>query len=250
MSSPSEYMRRREAEMPECSIKDCSTPSFSRGWCNKHYQRWYHHGDPLYVTPKREPRPKPPPKPRPPKLTLEEKNQRRRERYRRHRGDPKPRQKRSPEEQREIDRFSASTPEAKQWRREYYQRNREYRSRWARRYRDEKLNKIPKPRQGRFTEAEDKIILREDLSITEICYMLGRAYQSVAGRRCKLSNPDYVPGAYEDRIAEMRLAVLAELKHDPARSNRDIAAAAESSHPFVAKMRRELGIPIQWWKSG
>lgn len=31
----------------ECSIEDCTTPAKSRGWCEKHYRRWYEHGDPL-----------------------------------------------------------------------------------------------------------------------------------------------------------------------------------------------------------
>lgn len=30
-----------------CSIEGCDRFSDARGWCNKHYQAWYHHGDPL-----------------------------------------------------------------------------------------------------------------------------------------------------------------------------------------------------------
>ena len=30
-----------------CSIEGCNGPHYGRGWCNKHYQRWYKHGDPL-----------------------------------------------------------------------------------------------------------------------------------------------------------------------------------------------------------
>lgn len=30
-----------------CSIDDCESPKFARGWCSKHYSRWQRHGDPL-----------------------------------------------------------------------------------------------------------------------------------------------------------------------------------------------------------
>lgn len=30
-----------------CAIPGCDTESHARGWCNKHYQRWRTHGDPL-----------------------------------------------------------------------------------------------------------------------------------------------------------------------------------------------------------
>lgn len=30
-----------------CSIPDCNGEVRSRGWCNRHYLRWYNHGDPL-----------------------------------------------------------------------------------------------------------------------------------------------------------------------------------------------------------
>ena len=31
-----------------CSIAGCDRPHEARGWCNTHYQRWYHFGDPLH----------------------------------------------------------------------------------------------------------------------------------------------------------------------------------------------------------
>lgn len=31
-----------------CSIPDCDAPVLCRGWCNKHYQRWYRCGDAAY----------------------------------------------------------------------------------------------------------------------------------------------------------------------------------------------------------
>jgi spore maturation protein CgeB len=42
------------ADMPErmCSIEDCESPSRARGWCRKHWQRWYRHGDPLAPNPR------------------------------------------------------------------------------------------------------------------------------------------------------------------------------------------------------
>lgn len=30
-----------------CSVNDCSGRVFARGWCGKHYKRWYKYGDPL-----------------------------------------------------------------------------------------------------------------------------------------------------------------------------------------------------------
>lgn len=30
-----------------CKIDGCGKPSRTRGWCNKHWLRWYRHGDPL-----------------------------------------------------------------------------------------------------------------------------------------------------------------------------------------------------------
>ena len=30
-----------------CTIEDCGNKVVARGWCNRHYLRWSHHGDPL-----------------------------------------------------------------------------------------------------------------------------------------------------------------------------------------------------------
>ena len=30
-----------------CSVEGCGRVVSRREWCSKHYQRWYHHGDPL-----------------------------------------------------------------------------------------------------------------------------------------------------------------------------------------------------------
>ena len=32
---------------PLCAIEGCGRPTYSRGWCIRHYQRWRAHGDPL-----------------------------------------------------------------------------------------------------------------------------------------------------------------------------------------------------------
>lgn len=34
-----------------CSVDGCERPSKWRGWCQKHYYRWYRHSDPLAVRP-------------------------------------------------------------------------------------------------------------------------------------------------------------------------------------------------------
>lgn len=34
-----------------CLIDDCTSPAAKRGWCGRHYRRWYAHGDPLYERP-------------------------------------------------------------------------------------------------------------------------------------------------------------------------------------------------------
>ena len=31
---------------PTCSIDRCENPVQARGWCSKHYTRWYTHGNP------------------------------------------------------------------------------------------------------------------------------------------------------------------------------------------------------------
>lgn len=38
-----------------CSIDGCDNPSAKRGWCEKHYQRWKKHGDPIKTVRKSHP---------------------------------------------------------------------------------------------------------------------------------------------------------------------------------------------------
>jgi hypothetical protein len=33
----------------QCTVDGCTGPAKTRGWCNKHYQRWWKHGDPEAV---------------------------------------------------------------------------------------------------------------------------------------------------------------------------------------------------------
>lgn len=37
----------REVFVKLCKIPDCGRPARGRGWCSRHYQRWWIHGDPL-----------------------------------------------------------------------------------------------------------------------------------------------------------------------------------------------------------
>lgn len=32
-----------------CRITDCENERVARGWCDKHYRRWIHHGDPTFT---------------------------------------------------------------------------------------------------------------------------------------------------------------------------------------------------------
>lgn len=41
----------RENRSPICAVEDCDRPRFARLWCQKHYLRWWKHGDPLMVKP-------------------------------------------------------------------------------------------------------------------------------------------------------------------------------------------------------
>lgn len=36
-----------------CKVDGCDDPAKSRGWCRLHYSRWYRHGDPTVVMPKK-----------------------------------------------------------------------------------------------------------------------------------------------------------------------------------------------------
>lgn len=37
----------------ECKVDGCDSPAKSRGWCRTCYSRWYRHGDPTIVHPKK-----------------------------------------------------------------------------------------------------------------------------------------------------------------------------------------------------
>lgn len=189
-----------------------------------HYQRWYHHGDPLHEPARRIPKPKPPPKPKVPKLTPEEDRQRRREysqrpdvrerknQYRReyiqrsevraHRREYQREYTQRPEVRQRLRKYKRqwhqrpevrareyrykSGPKSYETSRAWYERNRDYIARRGKVDR-ERRRQIPAPRAGeQWSAAEYAIIAREDITLTEMCYMLGRSYAAVAIQRAKL----------------------------------------------------------------
>lgn len=67
--------------------------------------------------------------------------------------------------------------------REYYRANREYLRRLGKKFAAGRAS-IPGPNNGsRWTPDDDATVSRNDLSLTEICYILGRSYPAVRGRR-------------------------------------------------------------------
>lgn len=48
-------MNRKRLLVSECSIDGCNNPAKTRGWCGKHWSRWYTHGDPLWERGKESP---------------------------------------------------------------------------------------------------------------------------------------------------------------------------------------------------
>lgn len=46
----------RGPQLP-CKISGCEIAAYARGWCNKHYQRWRKHGDPLTLGVRKSRRP-------------------------------------------------------------------------------------------------------------------------------------------------------------------------------------------------
>lgn len=209
MPSP-EYMKIRSQWMPECSIDGCSNPEHSRGWCNKHYQRWYVHGDVNHQPPPRRAR----------RLTPEqqvEATEARRANARQRKADERIRRSIDPEfdamiraKEKAWRRREKQKPDYLENRRQYDRErrkdlstiehrremrafraelNREYETRQRRRRRQD-LRSIPCPRNGNpWTPAEDSIIMRPDLRMVEMCYMIDRSYEAVMNRRARLQNP-------------------------------------------------------------
>jgi hypothetical protein len=107
-----------------------------------------------------------------------ERNRERCRKYREHNREQVAEQKRCYQE-RNRDRIA-------DYHRDYRERNRDY---MARRQQRTCLRRkaIPAPRnETRWTPAEDAIATRNDISITEMCYMVGRSYGAVSARRQKL----------------------------------------------------------------
>jgi len=38
----------------KCKVKDCGAPAYCRGWCARHYHRWWRHGSPTIFLPGQE----------------------------------------------------------------------------------------------------------------------------------------------------------------------------------------------------
>lgn len=96
--------------------------------------------------------------------------------------------------------------------RESRRRTREYISARDARY-VARLKQIPGPRNGtRWTPAEDSILNREDLTVVEQCFMLGRSYSAVLKRRQLLGNPE---GASRWRSMERRTRALQKRRQEP-----------------------------------
>jgi hypothetical protein len=83
--------------------------------------------------------------------------------------------------------YHRKNPEAgREQRQRYANRNRDYLRRQHAKTR-ERQRSIPSARDGlRWTPAELDVICRGDLSLTEMCYRLGRSYPSVANQRRRL----------------------------------------------------------------
>ena len=58
-------------------------------------------------------------------------------------------------------------------------------------------------KRNKFTEYEDSIIVRDDLTLNEIAQMLGRSYESVQSRRLRL-NRDYEKLNYDEDRPEYK----------------------------------------------
>lgn len=270
-------MRQREAGMPECCIDGCLKPAFSRGWCGTHYQRWYHHGDPLHVTPPKERVAKEPcsingcdklsasrgwcpthysrwlkhgdphmrsaPKPeKPPTCCIDgcgRPNAYRgwckmhHTRWLKH-GDPllggrvRLSESESRQRKREEGRRRRENPESAaqlyEYQAQWCERNRDYVRRQAVKQR-QRYDEIPGPRDGsQWTPAETAIAMRDDLTLTEMCYMLGRSYNSVSNHRCQMNR-----GAPTRRKEQRELHAMIRAMH------------AEGGWDNLSELARELG---------
>lgn len=75
----------------------------------------------------------------------------------------------------------------------YRCRNRDYKNSADIQRRRAKAAEIPTPRAWtRWSAAEDATVKRDDVTLTEICYMLGRSYWAVMTRRQKLRNTNQI----------------------------------------------------------
>jgi hypothetical protein len=88
--------------------------------------------------------------------------------------------------ERRRDWHDANREHVAEYHRDWYDRNR-YSHSVKNARRRAKRARIPGPRNGLpWTLAEDATVLRDDITIVEMCYLTGHSYGSVTGRRRRL----------------------------------------------------------------
>jgi hypothetical protein len=132
---------------------------------------------------------------------LEKRRQRENERYQ---NDPEWRQKRKqqvrekyrsdPEKARQRNResYDRNPENNRQVSRDYRKRNPEYVKRRGQKRNRELKDSIPAPRTWkRWTPDEDAVVvMRDDITLIEMAYLLGRSLGGVRGRRARLKDPE------------------------------------------------------------
>ena len=118
------------------------------------------------------------------------------------------------------------------------QRGREHAARnpEVKRRAQKKKHAIPVTHDGPWTPAEDAIVLRDDISIFEMCFMLGRSYGSVQGHRSAL------------KTGKIRLAALRPNRqqqfNDLVTALDQLDAPVSFGKKRAARMLREAGYAV------
>lgn len=90
----------------------------------------------------------------------------------------------------------------------------------------EKCNRVPVTRSGPWTNAERAIVLRDDISLLEMCYLLGRSWDSVTSMRWSLTHREARREAARQRHHRMYV-------HKGHRNSRK--SECIRGHPFTAE---------------